>query len=664
MQPGGFTETIWQFIGYLHIADSVARMPVFYEGEATPPFLSDDPNPFREPLGGLSFDELVSVRTPIRETPASDSHSSLHAVPSPGKFTIPLKALPSSQPLQKPLPHNPDDVGYPMGYRFEQREISVEYHEAGGEGLYQIKQINVANDQDVATSDAVTYSDGSLVLQPALHLEGEFAGLIAQADEIVPAGIPDMTTALQLGTSEVIAMVSARDARWAETGSPNPDGSPAETAPQGRVVDGVVGAPEPHLPTVLDSAPWRPDEPPVQTSASATLHVAGPTGGVATLAETGLNVQINAAEIVDVNEAVGSMMVGGDYFYSRGIVQANILVDNDHVDIAASGAVAPVVATQSNEVHNIAEFVTHASTLDVRGAAGTSHWVVDVFSGDFYDVKSIVQFNGLNDSDRTVQAESGVYANLETGANQQMNLTKIANFADYDIIVIGGDYHRADWIYQYNIMLDPDTAKLYSTGGADDDTTVTTGFNSLTNKATISTYDATGFKPMVDAHHDLIDQLADGATTLTPSADWHLYGGATGTLKILYVKGDYYDVNVITQVNFLVDGDQSIQASAKEGTEQGVAAGGNSAMNEAYILDPGLLSMSNYLGGQAYEESVLIQVNIVTDSDTVKIHDTNTLVPELVAFAEHAAPQLEPDRPSVPVPDPAQHDHLTANIMV
>ena len=95
-----------------------------------------------------------------------------------------------------------------------------------------------------------------------------------------------------------------------------------------------------------------------------------------------------------------------------------------------------------------------------------------------------------------------------------------------------------------------------------------------------------------------------------------------------------------------------------------MAGGGNSALNEAYIVDPGLLSTSNYLGGQAYEEAVLIQVNIVTDSDTVTIHDTSTLVPEFVAFAEQAAPEPEHECSRVHVPDPAQHDHLTSNILV
>ncbi|QEL25719.1 hypothetical protein FQV39_26295 [Bosea sp. F3-2] len=662
MQAGGFTETIWQFIGYLRLSDSVARTSGFYDGETPPPLPPAVDDLLREPRHGLDFDELVSVPTTIREPPTADSHVSFAPVSMPDPHGLPNKELPALRlPPSKPQPPDPYDMS--LAHHSGPRVITVEYQAGGDEALLQLRQINVADDRDLVTSNAVTHADGSPVIPPELHLEKQFEALVDQANDIAPDGIPTMNEALRAGPSEIIAMVSTRDALWTQTGSPYPEGSTVPAAPEGRIVDGVVGAPDPHVPTVLDSAPWRPEDPPVQTVTEAKLDVAAPTGGVATLAETGLNKQINAAAIVDTNEAVGSMMVGGDYFYSRGIVQLNILVDNDHVDVAVAGALTPAIETHGNDAHNIAEFVTHHATIDVKGAAATPHWSVDVISGEFYDIKSIVQFNSLDDNDRTVQAEAGTYFNLHTGENEQLNLAKIRGIADYDVIVIDGNYHRADWIYQYNILLDPDYAKLYSTGNADDDTTVTSGFNSLTNKASIETYDA-AFKPMLDAHHELVDQFAAGATILTPNADWHLYGDASGTLKILYVAGDYYDANVITQVNFMVDGDQSIQASAKEGTEQGVAAGGNSALNEAFIVDPGLMSTSNYLSGQAYEESVLIQVNIVTDSDTVKVHDTSTLVPELVAFAEHAAPEPEPHCRHAPPPDPAQHDHVTSNIMV
>ncbi|WP_306226134.1 hypothetical protein [Bosea beijingensis] len=665
MQAGGITETIWHFIGYLHLADSVARAPVFYDGDPSPSLPLDPGDLAPEPIRGLAFDELVSLPTVIQEPLAANPQASLSQALSPAGLGNPGRLLPALPPPLKPIPFQVQEQS--VGLPATQRVITAEYREGGIENLIQIRQVNIQNDRDLITSDDIRYADGSVVIPEELQLAGRFADLIGEANAVAPDGIPDMTTALQFGTESVVAMVSGRDAAWAETGSPYPDGRPTEPVPQGRIVDGVANAPDPYAPTVLDIAPWRPeetpDDAPGERVVEAKLDHAGPTGGVATLAETGLNSQVNAALIFDANEAVGSMMVGGDYFYSRGIVQVNILVDNDQVDIAVAGDLSPIAKTAGNEVHNIAEFITHESTISVRGAAGTPQWVVDVTPGDFYDVKSIVQFNGLDDNDRTVQAGGGTYFNLGTGENQQLNLTKIFGVDRYDIIIIGGDYHRADWIYQYNIMLDPDSAKLFSTGGEGSETTVTTGFNSLTNKATIESYDAPAFKPMLDAHEDLMGLLADGTTILVPDADWQLYGSASGTLRVLYVPGDYYDVNVITQVNFLVDGDQSIQASANEGTVQGVAAGGNSALNEAIIVDPGLLSTSNYLGGEAYEEAVLIQVDIVTDSDTVTIRDTTTLVPELVAFATQAAQEPEPDCPPAQTVDP-QQDHLTSSIMV
>nr|WP_156134856.1 hypothetical protein [Methylobacterium sp. ZNC0032] len=642
----------------------MARAPVFYDGDPPPTLSLDAQDTLREPLRGLAFDELVSLPTASPQPLATQPHSSLGQALSPVGSDLPGRALPSLPPPLKPIPFLNEEHG--IGLRAQPRVISVEYKDGGIENLIQIRQVNVESDRDLITSDDIRYADGSVVVPEEWQLADRFAALIGEANNILPDGIPDMKTALQFGTESAVAMVSERDAAWAETGSPYPDGRATGMAPEGRIIDGVANAPDPYAPTSLDIAPWRqetPDQAVVEHQVEMKLDLAAPTGGVATLVETGSNLQVNAAVIFDANEAVGSMIVGGDYFYSRGIVQVNILVDNDHVDIAVAGNLSPVVKTAGNEVHNIAEFITHEATVSVRGATGTPHWVVDVMPGDFYDVKSIVQFNGLDDNDRTVQAEGGTYFNLGTGSNLQMNLTKVFGVDSYDIIIIGGNYHRADWIYQYNIMLDPDSAKLYSTGGDGSESTVTTGFNSLTNKATIESYDAPAFKPMLDAHHDLMGLLAGGATILTPDADWQLYGNASGTLNILYVPGDYYDVNVITQVNFLIDGDQSIQASAHGGTQQGVAAGGNSALNEALIVDPGLLSTSNYLGGQAYEEAVLIQTNIVTDNDTVTIHDTTTLVPELVAFAQHAAPEPEPDCPPAQTADP-QQDHLTSSIMV
>ncbi|MGO4781786.1 hypothetical protein AB4084_40500, partial [Lysobacter sp. 2RAB21] len=81
-------------------------------------------------------------------------------------------------------------------------------------------------------------------------------------------------------------------------------------------------------------------------------------------------------------------------------------------------------------------------TIAPNGAAATPFWSVDVMPGSFYDVKSVIQFNGLNDSDRIVQAENGTYFDVKSGENAQLNLAQITGLDSYDIIIIGGNYHR------------------------------------------------------------------------------------------------------------------------------------------------------------------------------------------------------------------------------
>ncbi|MGO4676006.1 hypothetical protein AB4Z40_24175 [Bosea sp. 2YAB26] len=660
MNIGGFTETIWHFAGYLRVFIDEMRARETYDGEASRVVSDEGGDRFYDRVAPITPDETASQPVFFRAPNVSDDSPALHSL-TPTPFTPPARILPSSHPP----PHRldaPDSVDNDYGYMVTSHKIvTVGYQNGGTETLLSIHQVNQADDRDLLTSDAIRYPDGTLVVPPELHLDGVLSDMLHQAQSAVPGEV----AALQGGTTQsVIAAIESRDMRWTETGSPYSDGSPVSHAMEGRIVDGALNANDPPVPSLAEVAPWRLADAPAD-SITKSITAAEPTGGVAVVSETGLNMLANAAVIVDANEATGSMIVGGNYFFSRGIAQVNVLVDNDHVDVAVDGTLAPLVQSHGNEVHNIAEFATHTMTIAPNGAAATPFWSVDVMPGSFYDVKSVIQFNGLNDSDRIVQAENGTYFDVKSGENAQLNLAQITGLDSYDIIIIGGNYHRADWIYQYNIVLDSDSAKLFATGHGSDITVVTTGFNNLTNLADITTYDSVAFKPMQQAHYDLLGALDQNSTILTPDANWQLNGNRFGTLHVLYVPGDYYDVNVITQINVLNDADQVIQANAQPGTTQGVAAGGNTVLNEAHIIDPGTLSTSKYLGGDAYEESVLIQTNMITDTDKVTIHDTQTLVPELVAFAHdvdtHSGSDSSISRPVVP--DPSQHDHLTSNIM-
>ena len=115
MHAGGFTETIWHFIGYLHLADSVARTPTFYEGDQWSPLPPDFHDSARELLRGLAFDELVSVPTTIQETLASRPPGSLGQDLSPAGFGALSRPLAPVSPPLKPLPLQADQLGFGMG---------------------------------------------------------------------------------------------------------------------------------------------------------------------------------------------------------------------------------------------------------------------------------------------------------------------------------------------------------------------------------------------------------------------------------------------------------------------------------------------------------------------------------------------------------------------
>lgn len=652
MNVGGFSESIWHFAGYLRLIEPVARAPDQFDGDPLPAPVEDRLGRFAESVLPAQFDEMASQRVPFVEAP----------VIAPGlpllKLTSPVFTPPSVTPATFPSlarrdsPLQEPDVALEGSIQFRfvtlARSISVDYQPGGTETLLQVRQINQLDDRDVIVSDALPG-----VLPPEADTSAAVAEMLQQAQEATPGSLPFEAVS---STEALIAAITARNEAWAQTGQ-SPHADPDYAPPSGLIVDGVVVAAAPEGPTIEQIAPWREAAPAPSQFVTQSVTEAASTLGVGVVAETGLNQQVNQALIVDLNEAVGSMIVGGDAFFSRGIVQVNILTDSDHVDIAIEGAATVGVASSDNQLHNIAEFVTHDMTARYSGAAATPFWHVDTLAGNFYDVKTLVQFNGLDDSDRTVQASEGAYFEARTGWNDQANFARVTNLDQYDIIIIAGDYHRADWIFQYNIMLDSDVAKLYAAGGsAEDDVAVTTGFNNLTNSASITTYDSAAFAAMNSAQHDLLEGLRQGVTILTPNADWGLSGSISGELRVLYVSGDYYDVNVITQINLMVDVDQSIQASAIGG-ELGVAAGGNSATNYAEIIDPGTLSASRYLGGQAYDDAILVQTNLVTDDDTVTIHDTTTLVPEFVAFAEQTEMPAE-DAPPLCKPIDVGHQDI------
>jgi len=653
MNAGGFSEAIWHFAGYLHLDENIFTTEVTYDGGYFEPKADDDPATFSDLLKPSQFDELTSQRVGFQEAATSEPSQHLQRNSIPG-FVAPQVHEPPLHHVEPLLPPSEDPDLLSIQIIRINHLIAVQYQDGGTETLLSAHQINTLDDRDTIVTDMVRLANGDIVIPPEIHTAGALASMIEEAREATPQSLPINVVG---NTQALIAAISSRDDDWAAHGHVAGEDASSD-APVGRMVDGHRSSDALPEPTTAQITPWQPTVAPEAHQITVTVMTAGPTQGVGTIAETGQNTQINEAGILDVNEASNSLIVGGNYYFSRGIVQVNVLVDNDHIDIAKNQS-APSVSTEGNEVHNVAEFVNHDITASYHGAAATPTWSADVLQGNFYDVKSVVQFNGLDDSDRVVQATAGTFYEADTGHNQQINLAQITNLDSYDVIIVGGDYHRADWIYQYNVMLASSAVQLFASSTADRvSQDVTTGFNSLTNSANITTYDSAAFKPLNSAQHDLLDGLSSKVAVLTPNSDWQLAGDASVPLKILYVSGDYYDVNAISQVNVLANVDQVIQATGTAHSQQGVATGGNYALNDAQIVDPGTLSTDKYLGGQAYEDSILIQTNLITSHDTVTIHDTSTLVPELAAFTHDAEPSGCTDALLTKPIDLSHHDIL------
>lgn len=632
MRVGGFTESIWHFAGYLHLADALARKDVLLEGDPQTliklEFTIGVPvDPRRRP----DDDDLGSAPTPldafehaqtdfIVRRPSSDDDEAVLALSGPSS----IAAAP------------PRNVG---GGTFSQtqidvlpRRIEVAYEQDAQQTLTDITQVNRMLDHDVVT-------DGRLLVQTphgwstnfdAIDTRPEMAELLGQALAEIPLALAD---AAHGGSAELIAFIGARDDARASG-----DAAPAHDAAPGRYVDGVLSdAPAGKAADAPDLGGTLTLE--ASSGAELTRTLTGPSDGVGTAALTGGNFAANAAVIRDLSGLHGSTIVAGDVFFSNAIIQINVLADNDAATLAIGAGVDPLLGQlaragggDGNALHNIAEYVSHEYSAVLRGAAFTPMWTVDVVEGDFFSVRALSQINVLSDDDRVTQTSFDTWYKLGTGGNQQVNLADVYGFDTYDVIVIGGDSHHANWIFQKNILLDSDVA-LSHFDGEGGSQTLFAGGNSLTNDARIITYGASAYGEMTDAQRELMAALGRGEPGLQANPEWQMGGSASGTLKVLYVTGDYYDINVISQTNIVSDADQVAQWAASQGAvSQGAVTGANELLNEARILDAGTLSGSAFAGGDVYHESILIQANIMTDQDTIVIHDNAAYAPELIAF--------------------------------
>jgi hypothetical protein len=384
--------------------------------------------------------------------------------------------------------------------------------------------------------------------------------------------------------------------------------------------------------------------------------------------EMGGNYAENVAQIIDVTGATPTMLVLGDWYETNAIYQVNVWSDVDEVSrFGPSGA---IVETGNNVADNYASLdeSNPFAGLDLPNFAGFFIHV-DQVDGDYYDIKLLTQTNWIRDNDVAVQTTFTSYSLVDTGLNEQGNVFAFQDaFQNYDIVIIAGSLHSANLIYQTNVILDNDWILVSAGEDSGADQSIYAGQNWLFNSATIRDMGVDDPDAMNAALARMCEQIGNGDSRVDLDAAHFLPGNGSAGLSILFISGDYFDINVISQINVIVDEDTAIQClpqdtTGTDGFVQYTSTGNNAATNTAEIVTVNAVD-GIYIGGEHYEDAILIQANIVVmNPDQMAANDPEGLPPEIVAFTT--------DCDSPPPVDPAvfepagcaQQDDVLASTM-
>ena len=492
------------------------------------------------------------------------------------------------------------------------------YHEGGEETQLSVRQHNFMVDNDTNLSP-----DALAVVEPLITALNNDAmttieHLVADANAEIPTN-----WWMTQNDGGAVEFLKAHDAAWAER-----EGAPDEhSVAPGYYVNGEL------------------EERPVESTPPAKFDDLPDTGhGIGQWASLGGNESINAALIADIGEGVRTMVVMGDYYKTDAIFQTNTIVDKDEVHVSG-GEGKPSLTSEGNVATNIAYFLHNPSIYDGHPAqAAGSNWIVDKVDGDYYSVHAVLQTNYLSDNDVATQVSGSSHYNLVGGHNQLGNLALIVDGdIQYDLIVIHGAYHGMNVIFQNNILLNNDNIVM-SADGSDPSQSVNSGHNGASNEGAIENYGGNDFRDLVPGMKAIDDLLGAGATSIDPELG-SVIAGHGGPLRVLYVTGDYYDINAVWQTNITSDVNVMYQLQNEpsadllalhpdENVTQSADTGNNQLTNDAAIVD--VNPDATYVNGHVYTDCILVQAELVpaNHQDAAVNADTDALVTELIAFVD------------------------------
>ncbi|SPJ25978.1 hypothetical protein [Palleronia abyssalis] len=653
MQMDDVGDQIERFAGYLRILDEEGRVTPVLEGEATVQVIDLAGLP-SQALPYVFADAVPQVLVPGRESlPAPGTGDLPRIVGEQSAFWAPMRLWAD---LWERDPGVPLREGAPLFPVWSQDvAITIEYFHVGSQ-LIVIRQANILEDGDtvLANPDAGRPDWGDP------ESGARIAALLEEADlPETPAGLE----ALQASVGDPAAFPGAlREVLDAQL--EDGDGWVQAFAVEGEGVwvDGVLMAEAPLRPDFTsrdaaddaDAAPGATPGMPAATpgdpigGGDAAVPAAGDAGAnpagdlevdgrnglerPGLEAELGGNIAMSTAVIRDLNDVGGTLVVMGDVQDLSVIWQTNLLSDLDTAHLAGE---VDAFAAGANTLHNIARFETAPSMLaaEVQSAIPWSpYWSVDVVEGNLVDFNMLVQKTVIHDGDVSVQHVETGFQRLVLGNNDSTAIADLMVLRDYyDAILVGGDMIRANMIFQLNALVDDDALRVIGAEGSEEPAMAGGGENTVWNEALIQRLGTDTFTPVTDGARAFHDALARGDETADAWPDLPVPGGGGVPLRILFVEGDYWDVNAISQVNEIHDADAALQMGPGQ---LSLMTGANTAANIAQIIDfrgQGDVAM---IGGTHYDDEMMIQTNLLAEDATVRIIDPHTLASEVIAFLD------------------------------
>lgn len=319
------------------------------------------------------------------------------------------------------------------------------------------------------------------------------------------------------------------------------------------------------------------------------------------------------------------MAVMGNVFSINAISQVNVVSDLDT-------GLAPTseLTTEATNASSVNQFT---NPLAPGVGALPSYWVVAELDADLVATNWVEQFNFAVDNDIAEVSFSGQDSYLRLGDNSLVNVNKIAEFGfGYDLIVVGGSIININAISQTNVLFDNDISS--SSGGEPGQ--VNGSGNVVANVAGINSTGVDSYSALSEGMSSVFDQIQEGFSTIHDAfAQLEQFNGIE-LLRVLHIKGDLVQMNLVKQTNILGDADQvhvALDNFLGEHGDVAINTGENALLNVASIGIGGVDS-DIYVGGEVYSDAMLVQADLIdTDADPLGVNlATGDLATEAVAF--------------------------------